>query len=740
VAAERQQLWDRTQAEIDELVNEYHKKLTKENAQSIGAIYARYSTQFQDSIADQVRSLLEAAIKKGVFVPREHIYVDLAVRGYRDNRPGLNALRDALAAKRVQVMLVFTTNRLFRKHYKALKFIEEEIVERGLRCLFVKNNLDTSDGDRWRLPFQIHAAIDEAGTSMYAENIRAAHQGLFRRHLVTGTIPLGYRGEPIPGEFTKRQRPRCRVVIDPATAKYVTQIFDWYVKDLLSILEIARRLNEDPDAPGPPTSTTGMWTYPTIVRLLRNARYRGFWEYGKMKVHYVSQKDYLRQIPRDEALEAELIEELRIVPDDVWYAAQSRRLKDPGKRGRKPKDGNRRSRPKLLNGLFVCPEHNQPLYVGGSHGTSMACKVCRVTPAKNRPLISGLNRKLALQLTCNQLAELVRGDIDLIDQIIMACQQEAASAQRPDPEGLRQLKVRAEKLSKAIMFNRRNPGLTTEEQDAAAALIRQLGVEHAEVMSKIKLAEAVQNRQIVVPTEQTIKSLLVELANILTTASLSTCEEEQGSAREVIRLLTGGRIDLYQQGERAAQRGWLQGRFTIRLLDFLVERVSGVPPTCEHPAIDVTIDYRKPRPSADQAERAFELYSAGHLCAEIATILGCSRSRVTKLLEHAHEKRGLKKTDGRSRRSTLKKKHTEPPLYRRLSDPAKALWDQELLMQEIADRLDCEKNTITSAIRFWFESRHLPVPDGRRRRKNLGGNASKTVPNPASDADGVQAA
>ena len=130
---------------------------------------------------------------------------------------------------------------------------------------------------------------------MYAENIRAAHQGLFRRHLVSGTLTLGYRGEPIPGELTKRQRPRCRIVIDLETAKWVLQIFEWYVNDMLSILEIARRLNDDPAAPAPPTSPIGMWTYLTVVRLLGNARYRGFWEYGKMKVQYVSQKDYLRQ-------------------------------------------------------------------------------------------------------------------------------------------------------------------------------------------------------------------------------------------------------------------------------------------------------------------------------------------------------------------------------------------------------------------------------------------------------------
>lgn len=59
------------------------------------------------------------------------------------------------------------------------------------------------------------------------------------------------------------------------------------------------------------------------------------------------------------------------------------------------------------------------------------------------------------------------------------------------------------------------------------------------------------------------------------------------------------------------------------------------------------------------------------------------------------------------------------PLYQRLAEPAKELYDQDLLSTEIARRLDCDINTVTSAIAHWFTSRELPVPDGRTRRKSL---------------------
>jgi DNA invertase Pin-like site-specific DNA recombinase len=121
----------------------------------------------------------------------------------------------------------------FRKAYKSLKLVEEEIVERGLRCIFIKSGIDTDEKDRWRLHLQMLAALDEAYSSGFAENIRAAHLGLASQKYVHSTLAIGYRGEPVPGQFTKRRRPRCLVAIDEAAAKYVRKIFEWFVNDQL---------------------------------------------------------------------------------------------------------------------------------------------------------------------------------------------------------------------------------------------------------------------------------------------------------------------------------------------------------------------------------------------------------------------------------------------------------------------------------------------------------------------------
>jgi site-specific DNA recombinase len=45
--------------------------------------------------------------------------------------------------------------------------------------------------------------------------------------------------------------------------------------------------------------------------------------------------------------------------------------------------------------------------------------------------------------------------------------------------------------------------------------------------------------------------------------------------------------------------------------------------------------------------------------------------------------------------------------------------NEGLLLIEIAERLGCDRNVITKAIKHWHQSRGLPVPDGRARREEL---------------------
>ena len=387
VADERQARRDRTWDEIKRIVAEFHARLPRDRAEAVGAAYARYSSRFQDSVADQVRALFEDAVRKAIFIPLEHVFFDLAVRGFKNDREGLNALRDCLDRKAARVVFFFATNRLFRKTYRSLQFVEEQVVDRGLRAVFVRSGVDTAAARRWRHMLTQLASMDEFVVGMNVENIRAAHEGLLARRLVFGTVSFGYAGEPIPGQLTRRGQPRKRLAIDPGAGPWVGRVFHWYVADRVPIAEIVRRLNADPAVPPPPKSPNRAWTHGAVRKLLRNSRYRGCWRYGVTETVWVSSKDYARQLPRREPLKEVQIEDLRLVPDDRWYAAQALLAKEAGRVvGCKPRDGDVASRPRVLNGLFYCPTHNRRLYVGGVHGKYMVCTDCRGRPADRRPL------------------------------------------------------------------------------------------------------------------------------------------------------------------------------------------------------------------------------------------------------------------------------------------------------------------------------------------------------------------
>ena len=266
--AERKRLHDETVAAADRIAAEAHVKLPRSMAQAVGAIYVRFSTLFQDSAADQIRELYDFAIENKIFVPREYVFFDLGVRGYKNQRDGLDPLRSVLAAKKVQVLLLFATNRLFRKVYLTLQFVEQTAVENGIRCVFLKSGVDTANKDQWQSLLHMRAMLDEFQIRVNADHIRTALEGMFLEGLVRGTLHLGYTGEPIPGKRTKRGRPRCRIVINAGEVDLVRQIFEWFVNNNppLSLANIARKLNAMPNVPKPRNSSR--WTRDSVRSVL----------------------------------------------------------------------------------------------------------------------------------------------------------------------------------------------------------------------------------------------------------------------------------------------------------------------------------------------------------------------------------------------------------------------------------------------------------------------------------------
>jgi hypothetical protein len=653
----------------------------------------------------------------------KHVFADEAVRGRKSRRAGLEGLRQALASGEIDVLLVLTTNRLFRKTYKSLQFVEEEVVDRRLRCVFVMSGVDTDDRDRWRQLLHVHAMVDEAAADLGAVHIRAAHEGLFENGFVWGTLAFGYTGEDVPGSSTNRGRPRQKVMIDAATSVWVCRIFEWYAIDELSIAECVRKLN-GLNAPLPPKCTTGAWTRMAVRIILSNPCYRGDWAYGRTEAVWQNRADYVRQIPRDQPLRTRQIEALRIVGDELWYAAQQRLATDMDRRGRPAKHADRRRRPELLNGLFYCKAHGRRMHVGGSYGRYYLCPECQQLP--DPPLVTLLNRELAVAAVCETCAGLLRNDAELADKIVASCRDAARDQQQPDPRRLQELRTREGKISGRIKFILENPGEADVDQRENAEALRHARAERAKLRTAIARHEAAATKPMEVPSRCEVEGLIERLASILERAAQSSEDEDLPIARKIVRMITGGKIVVTQMGEPKRKRGWLQGTFVSRLFPYLLQQ-SGFEPRDGSAKAVVVVDFRKPSSAEQMAHKVKALFDEGLLIKEIAARLRCSRNLIPLALAHSFGQRGQQAPDGRTRRSTLERKSREAPKYKRLASRAKALADQGLLLQEIAAKLNCDRNTVTKAMRYAFSCDAKTAPDGRTRRRSLTRKTSKPV-------------
>ena len=76
-------------------------------------------------------------------------------------------------------------------------------------------------------------------------------------------------------------RTKTRLVLDPARAPVVAQIFAWRTADRLGAMTIANRLNADPAAY--PSPKPGGWTTGRVYAILRNPKYTGHMVYGRRR-------------------------------------------------------------------------------------------------------------------------------------------------------------------------------------------------------------------------------------------------------------------------------------------------------------------------------------------------------------------------------------------------------------------------------------------------------------------------
>jgi site-specific DNA recombinase len=198
-------------------------------------------------------------------VTAENIFCDDGYSGASLKRPGLERLRDRVALRELDGILITAPDRLARNYVHQVLLVEE-ITAAGCHLHFLDRPMSEDPHDQ--LLLQIRGAVAEYERSLIAERMRRGRLRKLQAGLLLPWIrpPYGYRMAP------DRPRDPAGVRQDEAEAAVVAMMFAWYAEEGRSLFGLAKRLQGD--AVVPPRGY-GRWNVTTLRGILTNPAYTG---------------------------------------------------------------------------------------------------------------------------------------------------------------------------------------------------------------------------------------------------------------------------------------------------------------------------------------------------------------------------------------------------------------------------------------------------------------------------------
>jgi len=254
------------------------------------AIYARVSSAGQkkdQTIGSQTAALRAHAAGNRLEVPEGRVFEDEGHSGATLVRPALERLRDLAAQGCVDVVLVWSPDRLARKFaYQAL--LVEEFARAGARVEFIKNG-PRGDSPEDQLLVQFQGMFAEYEKAQLMERYRRgkAYRAQAGSVNVLSGAPFGYR------YIRKTPQAGAGYEIIEHEAVLVAELFRRYADDGATIADLARWMA----AAGAVTRTgKHRWDRSVIWGMLRNPAYTGRAVFGKTQV--IQEQPGLNRIAR----------------------------------------------------------------------------------------------------------------------------------------------------------------------------------------------------------------------------------------------------------------------------------------------------------------------------------------------------------------------------------------------------------------------------------------------------------
>ncbi len=721
------------------------RQKVKQNNQAddVAASYSRFSSahQREEGIVDQQRQCHEKAREINHRILSELEFFDMAVSGTKLRRKGLDAMLRAAEAGEFQVLYFHSLSRLARESAITLPILKRLVNSFNVRIISVTEGLD-SDKDGWEVIAMIFAMMAERFIVELAANVLRGQEGALLAGHCVGDYRFGYTSIPIPGSEVgcrgRNVKPRMAYAIDEVSAPWVVRIFYWFVVERRSIRWITRELNRR-GAPKDHRATTPDWRHQQVSGLLASEKYIGLWSWGEMKNTRDPETGKVRQEPRsDEEIEKweRNFPHLQIIDNETFEKAQQFLEENYQKHvaNRRPngtlkwsKKGSADNPPRhLLSKLITCGECGEKFYTGGTNNRYMFCdSYKRGTCSCQTQLRRDRAERMILDEIGKRILDNPAWEAAVYDSLVKSWhdRQELVPSELAKTQCLLEdVEAKISRILDRLEDGHEDPDITSR--------LEQRRDQRRELKKQIKKLES-STTLVTEPTEAWLHEQLKNLGERL--------NGDMPAAAYALRDLVGGKIVVQEIRREGRQRHHLEGTFTIRSLNLLNAAVGNEgsaeqATSDDEVAEEIVITLVDPNPLDAEAMEAKELYDKDMLGTEIAKALGCSRGKVTKLLKHAFKLLGEEMPDSKRRRHAIEKKRGKQAVHERIQDDAMELYEQNLTMGEIAERLNCDRNTVTKAIKLAHECQGLEAPDGRTRRKSLP-HKSDTIDTPADDSN-----
>ncbi len=226
-------------------------------------IYARYSSdrQREESIEGQIRECTDYAMRNDITLIDS--YIDRALSARTADRPDFQRMIADSAKGIFDAVLVYKLDRFSRDRYDSA-YYKHVLKKNGVRVISIKENI--SDGPEGIILESMLEGYAEYYSAELAQKIRRGQYENATKCLNNGgNTSLGYRVDKGKG----------MLVIDPATAPIVQEIFKRYAKgERISIIQ------KDLEERGIRSKRGNAYSVSVLSNLLKNRKYIGEYKYG----------------------------------------------------------------------------------------------------------------------------------------------------------------------------------------------------------------------------------------------------------------------------------------------------------------------------------------------------------------------------------------------------------------------------------------------------------------------------